>query len=96
MKTLRRSLLWMLALALPASLLLLLPLRAQEKPAAAPEKTAAPSDKPVAATDKPAAPAEKTSPPADTPPAPEAASDDELPPDERVSADNNLSFPVDI
>jgi hypothetical protein len=29
-------------------------------------------------------------------PAPESAKNDELPPDERVSADNNLSFPVDI
>lgn len=64
MKKLRRSLLWMLVLALPASLLLLLPLRAQEK--------------------------------AEAPPEPEPARADELPPDERVSADNNLSFPVDI
>jgi hypothetical protein len=29
-------------------------------------------------------------------PAPEPVKSDELPPDERVSADNNLSFPVDI
>jgi hypothetical protein len=64
MKSVRRSLLWMLLLALPASLLLLLPLRAQEK--------------------------------AEAPPAPEPVRSDELPPDERVSADNNLSFPVDI
>jgi len=68
MTTLRRSLLWMAALALPASLLLLLPLNAQEKPASAGE----------------------------TAPAPEPAKNDELPADERVSADNNLSFPVDI
>jgi hypothetical protein len=65
MKKVRRSLLWMLVLALPASLLLLLPLRAQEKKAEAP-------------------------------PEPEPARAEELPPDERVSADNNLSFPVDI
>ncbi|HMA12872.1 MAG TPA: hypothetical protein VKO83_13360 [Steroidobacteraceae bacterium] len=72
MKMIRRSLLWMMALALPASLLLLLPLRAQE--------TAAP----VAA------------PPAAAAPVPEPEARDELPADERVSADNNLSFPVDI
>lgn len=64
MKSVRRSLLWMMALALPASLLLLLPLGAQEKAAAPPE--------------------------------PEPVKAEELPPDERVSADNNLSFPVDI
>jgi hypothetical protein len=63
MKMFRRSLLWMMVLAVPASVLLLLPLRAQE---------AAPT------------------------PAPEPVKADELPPDERVSADNNLSFPVDI
>ena len=73
MKTLRRSLLWMMVLALPASLLLLLPLKAQEKPApTAPQPAAEPS------------------------PAAEPAKGDELPPDEQVSADNNLSFPVDI
>jgi hypothetical protein len=64
MRIVRRSLLWMLALALPVSLLLLLPLKAQEKPAQAPT--------------------------------PEPTRTEELPPDERVSADNNLSFPVDI
>jgi len=58
----------MLALAVPVSLLLLLPLRAQDKPAA----------------------------PADPTPVAEPATPEELPPDERVSADNNLSFPVDI
>lgn len=80
MNTFRRSLLWMTALALPVSLLLLLPLRAQEKPAAPPAPPA---------TSQAPAPAESES-------APEPAKSDELPPDERVSADNNLSFPVDI
>jgi len=79
MKTLRRSLLWMMVLALPASLLLLLPLKAQEKPA------------PTAPT-APTAP----QPAAEPSPAAEPAKGDELPPDEQVSADNNLSFPVDI
>jgi hypothetical protein len=75
MKTFRRSLLWMMALAVPASLLLLLPLKAQEK--------SAPPVSPPAPASEPA-------------PAPEPAKGEELPPDERVSADNNLSFPVDI
>jgi hypothetical protein len=34
--------------------------------------------------------------PAEAAPAAEEAVSNELPPDERVSADNNLSFPVDI
>jgi hypothetical protein len=66
MKKLRRALLWIVALALPASLLMVLPSGAADPPAA------------------------------ETAPVPEAATSDELPPDERVSADNNLSFPVDI
>jgi len=74
-KILRRPLLWMLALALPASLLLLLPLRAQEK-------SPPPSPPPAQG--------------AETAPAAESPAGGELPPDERVSADNNLSFPVDI
>jgi len=87
MKTLRRSLLWMMALALPASLLLLLPLNAQE------------TTKPEAQTpaQSPAQkPAQSPAPAAESVPAAEPAKNDELPPDERVSADNNLSFPVDI
>lgn len=74
MSHLRRTVPWLLALAPPASLLLLLPLSAQEK----------------------SPPASPQPPPAQPAPAPEPAKDDELPPDERVSADNNLSFPVDI
>ena len=81
MKSLRRSALWMTALAVLASLLLL-PLRAQDKPAP---------------TSPPTSPPTPTPPPAAEPaPSPEPAKGDELPPDERVSADNNLSFPVDI
>jgi hypothetical protein len=80
MKIFRRSLLWMMTLAVPASLLLL-PLKAQEK-SAPPAPPPAPTSEPVPAP----APA----------PAPEPAKGEELPPDERVSADNNLSFPVDI
>jgi hypothetical protein len=76
MKMFRRYLLWMIVLAMPASVLL--PLRAQD---------AAPTS-PAPTTPGPTTPA-----PA---PAPEPAKADELPPDERVSADNNLSFPVDI
>lgn len=71
----RRPLLWMMVLAVPASLLLLLPLRAQDKPAPAPGSA---------------------TPAAQAAPAAEPAKPDELPADERVSADNNLSFPVDI
>ena len=89
MTNLRRSLLWVTILALPASLLLLLPLNAQEKSAPAAQAPAQPPAQKPAPTQAPA-------PAAETAPAPEPAKNDELPPDERVSADNNLSFPVDI
>jgi hypothetical protein len=66
-----RRTLWLAALALPLSLLWLLPLGAQQ----APEKSDSPAATPA--------------------PEPEAAADS-TPADERVSADNNLTFPVDI
>jgi len=75
-----RRWLWLLA-ALPP--LLLLPLHAQDGSAQAPPRETTP---PATAT-----------PPAPAAPAPEAASPDAPDPaEERVSADNNLSFPVDI
>jgi len=66
-----RKTLWVAALALPLSLLWLLPLGAQQT-----------ADKADAATATPA-------------PAPEAPVES-APAEERVSADNNLTFPVDI
>jgi hypothetical protein len=66
-----RRVLWMTALALPLSLLWLLPLGAQQ----AAEKTDSAAAAPT--------------------PEPETAADS-APADERVSADNNLTFPVDI
>jgi hypothetical protein len=65
-----RKTLWLVALALPLSLLWLLPLRAQQ----AAEKT----DSAAAA------------------PAPEPEAAEPASAEERVSADNNLTFPVDI
>jgi hypothetical protein len=63
---------WLTTLALPLSLLWLLPLGAQQK-------------------------AEKTESAPATAPAPEPEAAADAPPaDERVSADNNLTFPVDI
>lgn len=66
-----RRTLWLAALALPLSLLWLLPLGAQQTPEKADSAAAAPTPEPEAVGE--AAPA-----------------------DERVSADNNLTFPVDI
>lgn len=66
-----RRTLWLAALALPLSLLWLLPLSAQQSAEKADSAAAAPV------------------------PEPEAAGES-TPADERVSADNNLTFPVDI
>lgn len=91
MKTLRRLLLVLLGVA-P---LLYLPLRAAESPdappAEAPATEAPPANMPP--SDAPAAPE------ADAPAAPDDANAAAEEPEdfgERVSADNNLSFPVDI
>lgn len=70
-KSWRRTL-WLAALALPLSLLALLPLKAQQ--------TTEKAENPAAVTPAPE---------------PEAAAD-ATPGDERLSADNNLTFPVDI
>ena len=84
-----RSAAGMLATATLLSLFCLLPSGAQEAPS--PPATATPPAPPPAAT--PARPPRQ----ADAAPAPEERSEvEELPADERVSADNNLSFPVDI
>lgn len=81
----RRSRLWWLLAAVP---LAYLPLAAQEAPA--------PADAPVESGSPPAAPpVEEKSPPVNADGGQRPAPRDE-PPDERVSADNNLSFPVDI
>jgi len=66
-----RKTLWLAVLALPLSLLCLLPLAAQQSA----EKSDAPAVAPT--------------------PEPEAAAEPG-PTEERVSADNNLTFPVDI
>lgn len=90
----KRSRLWWLLAALP---LAYLPLAAQES--APPQKPAEPpAQTPVPAADAPAAqtPAPAAGEPADqAEPAREPAAKDEAP-IEQVSADNNLSFPVDI
>lgn len=86
-----RSAAGMLATAALLSLFCLLPSGAQEAPGrpATPPPAAPPAASP--ATPPATPPREK-----DPVPEPEERGGEELPADERVSADNNLSFPVDI
>ena len=87
----RRSVVGIVTIALLSSLCLL-PSSAQE----APSPSKAP---PPAATPAPPRAATPAAPPRDSESAPEAeepGTGEALPADERVSADNNLSFPVDI
>jgi len=82
-----RSVAVLLAAAALLSLFWLLPSGAQEAPARAAPPPVAPAATPPA------------TPPRDKESAPEPEernAGEELPADERVSADNNLSFPVDI
>jgi len=86
-----RSVAVLLAAAALLSLFWLLPSGAQEAPARAAPPPVAPAAPP------PATP--PATPPRDKESAPEPEernAGEELPADERVSADNNLSFPVDI
>jgi hypothetical protein len=78
----RRRHVWMLALVPLALPLLWWPLGAQEPAAEAPRST--PAETPAAKEPSPAADAAAEPAPKDTAP------------EEQVSADNNLSFPVDI
>ena len=88
-----RSAAGILATASVLSLFCLLPSGAQEAPS--PPAAAAPPAPPAAAS--PATPPATPPRQADAAPTPEERSEgEELPADERVSADNNLSFPVDI
>ena len=87
----RHSVVGIAAVALLSSLCLL-PSSAQEAPS--PSKAPPPATPPA-----PPRAAPPATPPRDSESAPEAeepGTGETLPPDERVSADNNLSFPVDI
>lgn len=91
MRIRRRSVVGIVAVALLSSLCLL-PSSAQEAPS--PSKAPPPAAPPV-----PPRAAPPATPPRDSESAPEAeepGTGEALPADERVSADNNLSFPVDI